>query len=277
MERVRGVLVLVAVFVLCPLLMRLLTWGELRRVWAEAAVTEKPVSHATVLPESASVFAWILNGSRDFRSVQQTHLAARRLIEVGVHPDRIYVASDGDCPDAAIFPWNFDQADPAAILVQQSRLQDAMERPSTLIIFATGHGAPGDGPAPENTWLALHRGWGMTANDLRVMIREMPHLQRLILVTDACYSGGFVKTLQGLPLRYVGMSPTDESHPTVPDAFTRAFWAEIAAVDRDSSLVSSFDDAILGCPDFRAHGYCDHTEDGCQSFARRATLRLGAP
>ncbi len=193
-------------------------------------------------------------------------------MRVGVPPANIFVSSEGPRPGRRIPRMNFGLANRQNVLRQHALLRGRMDGASTLIIYITGHGGKSRRGRPTNTFVALHRSYALFAEEFLSMVRRDLAFARLILVIDACYSGGFVKTFEGTKRGYTGASPTDEHHPTFCQPFSPLFWRHLPATD-DAGIRTGFEEALRGCSTFRQRRRCRHAPYGCPSYRQRQTFR----
>jgi hypothetical protein len=214
----------------------------------------------------------VWNGDTHPHHIGNVANALQNLLEMGLDLEHIYIASEGPNPDRRLPRSHFGVADFQNLRFQLNLLRGQMARGSTLILYITGHGGPGKPGTPADTFAALHRSYQVRAGEVETTLSHDLPLGRLILVIDACYSGGFVKTLEQVGARYAGMSPTDEYTPTYCQPFAYLFWDDLADTSLEK-IRACFETTLNGCEDYRRRGTCEHAPFGCPSYRKKATFR----
>lgn len=241
--------------------------------WSSKHTTGKnwPLSsgHEAAAPPSATC-AWLINGDTHSHHTGNINNAARALRAAGLRSHQIFAATEEPWPRNDVARTNLQQADLQGLLLQRDQLAGCLGSQGTLVIYLSGHGGPGESGNPENTSLSVHGHALLRAETLLGWIEERLQPAHLIMISDACYSGGFVRTFQRWPQSYTGMSPTDANHQTYCQPFSPLFWGHWSGATTPA-LDASFNEAISGCPMYRQNGSCNHGTYGCRTYRQRAT------
>ncbi|HVS14863.1 MAG TPA: hypothetical protein VMV46_13120 [Thermoanaerobaculia bacterium] len=195
---------------------------------AAAADVERSTS-----PAGAETWLLLVNGDDSELHHGNLRLAAESLARIGYRADRTIVLQP-----AGTAPAGLAAADGATVLpatldgwqaaIDHLRAQTRGERPE-LLVYLTGHGKRKGGQSV----LLLDRGVlaaDRLADDLATL-----DLERLVVIADQCFSGGFADPFadwQGVDLTVV--SSTDDSSTTSCPSFVHPFWR--AATDPSKDL-----------------------------------------
>ena len=233
-----------------------------------------PASAREAPEERERAFAWILNGDHHEHHVGNVGHAVETLLELGVARRNLFVASEGDSPDARLPKKNFGPATRQNLTLQLNLLAARIGPEDLLVVYITGHGLPSETDVITDTRVALHRALVVQASWLLEQVETRLKSPNLLVVTDCCFGGGLVLTLHdGTEAGFAGVSPADAETVTYCQPFGPDFWSALEGLASDD-VKAAARAALSGCPIYREEGECMHAPYGCPSYGDKKTITV---